>query len=99
MKKIEAILKGLIDDIKVKNKVRRVELAIQAAELNFNTTKDEGNLLIDSILEKLNDNSNKVEDVISELSSTLDSIEEAEMGLKRIEKIRELIFADVDSKE
>lgn len=99
MKKIEAILKGLIEDQKVKNKVKRIELALQTAELNFKTAKDDNELLIDDILEKLNNPENKVETVISELSEAMNAIEEAELGIKRVDSIKKLLFTEVQDKE
>lgn len=99
MKKIEAILKGLIKDQKVKNKVKRIELALQTAELNFKTAKDDNELLIDDILEKLNNPENKVETVISELSEAMNAIEEAELGIKRVDSIKKLLFTEVQDKE
>lgn len=63
-------------------------------EKGIKTAKDKNTLSIDTILEKLNDSSNKVEDIISELSAAIDSIEEADLGIKRINTIRDILFSE-----
>lgn len=96
MKKLVAFLNGKLEKKKVENKVKRVEIALNSAEINFKSQKDDSEIKMSEILESFNDNEANVEKIITELSEALDSIEEAEAGLKRVETLRNYLFEEVD---
>ena len=95
MKKLAAILKGKLEDKKIENKVKRVEIALNAAEINFKSQKDDNEIALDELIEKFDDKDINVERHIEKISATLDAIEEADKGLERIEKIKALLFSEV----
>ena len=95
MKKLVALLQGKLEEKRVENKVKRVKIALDSAKLNFQSQKDEAELKLDECLEAFCDKECSVEEVITNLSNTLDSLEEAEAGLKRVEKINNLLFEEV----
>lgn len=95
MKKIVAILKGKFEDKKVENKVKRVELALNSAELNFKSQKDDNEIKMTEIIETLNDSDAEVEEVITQLSEAMDAIEVAKEGLIRVQAIRDYLFEEV----
>lgn len=96
MKKLVALLQGKLEEKRVENKVKRVKIALESAKLNFQSQKDEAELKVDECLEKFCEKDCDVENAITILSETLDSLEEAEAGLKRVEKITNLLFEDVE---
>ena len=96
MKKLEALLQGKLEEKRVENKVKRVKLALDSAKLNFQSQKDEAELKLDECLEAFCEKDCNVECAITNLSNTLDCLEEAEAGLKRVEKINNLLFEEVE---
>lgn len=94
MKKLVAILKGKLEEKKVENKVKRVEIALNSAEVNFKSQKDDNEIKMAELLETFNDSEIGVEESINRLSEAMDNIEEAEKGLKRIEALREYLFSE-----
>ena len=96
MKKLVALLQGKLEEKRVENKVKRVKIALDSAKLNFQSQKDEAELKLDECLEKFCDKECNIEEAITNLSNTLDSLEEAEAGLKRVEKISSLLFEEVE---
>ena len=96
MKKLVALLQGKLEEKRVENKVKRVKIALDSAKLNFQSQKDEAELKLDECLEAFCDKECSVEEVITNLSNTLDSLEEAEAGLQRVEKINSLLFEEVE---
>lgn len=94
MKKLIAFLKGKLEDKKVENKVKRVEIALNALEVNFKSQKDDNEIKMAELLEDFNNSEKNVEDVITDLSKAMDTIEEAERGLKRVEALREYLFTE-----
>lgn len=94
MKKLVAILKGKLEDKKVENKVKRVEIALNSAEVNFKSQKDDNEIKMAELLEAFNDPEIGVETTINKISEAMDAIEEAENGLKRIEAIKKYLFSE-----
>lgn len=97
MKKLAAILKGKLEDKKIENKVKRVEIALNSIEINFKSQKDDNEIKLDELLERFNDSDVNTEDNITEISETLDLIEEAKLGIKRVEEMRTLFFSEVET--
>lgn len=96
MKKLVALLQGKLEEKRVENKVKRVKIALDSAKLNFQSQKDEAELKLDECLEAFCEKDCDVECAISELSNTLNCLEEAEAGLERVEKINKLLFEEVE---
>lgn len=97
MKKLVAILKGKLEEKKIENKVKRVEIALNSAEVNFKSQKDDSEIKLSETIEEFNDSEKSVEEIINNLSEILDNIEEAEAGLKRVKELREYLFENIDS--
>lgn len=94
MNKLVAYLKGKFEERKAENKVKRVEVSLQAASLNFKTQKDDNEIKLEEILEKFKD-TESVEPIIEEISNIIDRIDEAEEGLKKIQRIKDFLFEEV----
>lgn len=96
MKKLVALLQGKLEEKRVENKVKRVKLALDSAKLNFQSQKDEAELKLDECLEAFCEKDCNVEEVITNLSETLDFLDDAEAGLEKVEKISKLLFGEVE---
>lgn len=96
MKKLIAYLKDKFEEKKMNNKVKRVELALQAAELNFKSQKDDNEIKLEEILEKFKDPEADVNVIITEISKIMDKVDEAKEGLAKIERIKDYLFAEVE---
>lgn len=96
MKRLVAFLTSKLEDKKIENKVKRVEIALKSAELNFKSQKDDNEIKMDELLEKFKDSETTVESIIDELSNTIELIEEAERGLKRVSDIKEFLFKEIE---
>lgn len=94
MKRLIAILKGKLEERKVENKVKRVEIALNSAEINFKSQKDDNEIKMAELLEAFNSPNESVEGVINKLSETMDAVEEAERGLARIKKLKDYLFSE-----
>ena len=95
MKKLVAYLQGKLEERKVDNKVKRVELALNSAELNFKSQKDDNEVKLEELMDKFNSSEISIENVICEISETMDKIDDAEEGLKKIKRIREFLLEEV----
>lgn len=95
MKKLAAFLKGKLEDRKIANKVKRVELSLQAAELNFQSAKEDNEIKLEELIEKFNDPEEDVNAVITEISETMDAIDEASEGLTKIQRIKDYLLEDI----
>ncbi len=94
MKRIIGYLKGKLEERKVDNKIKRVEIVLNSAELNFKSQVDDSEIKLEEVLEKFNDPENSVEDIIHEISEIMDDIDEAKEGLKKVERIRQFLFEE-----
>lgn len=92
MKKLEAYLKKKLEDRKVENKVKRVEIALNSAEVNFKSQRDDNEIRLEELMEDFNNPERGVEDVIKDISVAMDNIEMANEGLKRVEAIRKFLL-------
>lgn len=87
MKRIIAILKGKLEDVKLENKVKRINNALEAAKLNAETELMETDAKLDEAIVKLSQDATATE-VINELKDLFEEKENIEAGLKTIETIR-----------
>lgn len=90
MKRIIAILKELIEDQKLNNKVKRVENAIQAANLNAETElmeiQDKKIKAVESLKDK------DTEDVLKELVSLVEKEKEIKEATDNLAIVKEYLF-------
>lgn len=94
MNKLVAFLKGKLEDRMVDNKVKRVEIALSSAEINFKSQKDDNEIKMVELLKDFNKSEIKVEETIEKISEAMDVVEEAEKGLERIQAIRKYLFSE-----
>lgn len=89
--KLEEILLDKVEKRVIDNKVRSVELGLDVAEQNFKNTKTTQEIKLEEIILSMKDR-NDINKVISELSEIQDTIEEAELGIKKVQALRKLIL-------
>ena len=94
MKKLVAYLKGKLEERKVDNKVKRVEVALNSAELNFKSQKDDNEIQLEEVLEQFNNPDVSIEEIIRNISDIMDNIDEAKEGLEKIERIKKFLFEE-----
>lgn len=103
MRRIEAILKGKMEDDMRLNKIRLFENMLENAALSFKDDILETSLSLDDEIGRLGETSGKgnVKEIIRRMSEIMDKKADAEEGLKRIEEIEEYVngFVDVDETE
>lgn len=87
MKRLESFLKKKAEEIKVSMRMKKVETALQTAKNNAEEQKINAELKLQSIMESMAD-SNNITDCIISISEAFDEIDEAELTLARIEKIK-----------
>jgi hypothetical protein len=95
MKRIIAILKELIEDQKLNNKVKRVENAIQAASLNAETElmeiQDKKIKAVESLKDK------DTEDVLGELVSLVEKEKEIQEATDNLAIVKNYLFETVEA--
>ena len=98
MKRIIAILKGKLEDVKLDNKVKRIESALNNAKLNAETEllgiEDE----MQSVIESLTNTDVNINGVISKLQSCINRKKEINDGLDTIKEISEYLNDKTDVK-
>ena len=98
MKRIIAILKGKLEDVKLDNKVKRIESALNNAKLNAETEllgiEDE----MQSVIESLTNTDVNINGVISKLQSCINRKKEINDGLDTIKEISEYLNDETDVK-
>lgn len=94
MKRLESFLKKKVEEIKVSMKIKKVETALQTAKNNAEEQKIDAELKLQSIMESMAD-SKDITDCITSISKAFDEIDEAELTLLRIEKIKEWMNEEV----
>jgi len=98
MKRIIAILKGKLEDVKLDNKVKRIESALNNAKLNAETEllgiEDE----MQSVIESLTNTDVNINGVISKLQSCINRKKEINDGLGTIEEISKYLNDETDVK-
>ena len=95
MKRIIAILKELIEDQKLNNKVKRVENAIQAASLNAETElmeiQDKKIKAVESLKDK------DTEDVLQELVSLVEKEKEIQEATDNLAIVKNYLFETAEA--
>jgi hypothetical protein len=98
MKRLTAYLSGKVEAIRVKNREKKVDSALNAATINFEEQRDNATLKIGDLTASLAD-CESVTNVIQEISEQIDIKEEAERGIERVNKIREYFNEEVEVEE
>lgn len=94
MKRILAALKGKLEDVKLNNKVKRVEAALNSAEINAESEKIELDGKLTELISDL-DKCSDINDFISELSAIMSKQEENNKLLERINAIRTYLNEEI----
>lgn len=90
MRRLEAFLKNTLEKIKVSNREKRIESALNAAKINAEEKEMDARLQLDNLGEKLADTEN-VQNILLQMSEQMDIIEEAQLELKRVEEIKKYL--------
>ena len=94
MNRLETFLKKKVEDIKVASRIKKVNIALQAATANAEEQKINAELKLQAIMEDMAESSD-LSNCIQKISAIFDEVEEAEATLKRIEKIKTYLNEDV----
>lgn len=94
MKRILAALKGKLEEVKLNNKVKRVEAALNSAEINAESEKIELDGKLTEVISDL-DKCSDINNFISELSAIMSKQEENNKLLERINAIRTYLNEEV----
>ena len=98
MKRIIAILKGKLEDVKLDNKVKRIESTLNNAKLNAETEllgiEDE----MQSVIESLTNTDVNINSVISKLQSCINRKKDINDGLDTIKEISDYLNGETDVK-
>ena len=96
MKRIIAILKNKLEDVKLENKCKRVESALNNAKLNAETEllgiEDE----MQSAIESLTKTDVSIDDVIIKLQSCINRKKEINEGFDTIAEIQKYLNTDIE---
>lgn len=87
MKRIVAILQGKLEEVKLNNKVKRVESALNNAKLNAETELLAIEDQMTATVEKLTNADVNINEVITELQHCINRKHEISEGLENIEEI------------
>ena len=87
MKRIVAILQGKLEEVKLNNKVKRVESALNNAKLNAETELLAIEDHMTATIEKLTNADASINEIITELQHCINRQHEINEGLKNIEEI------------
>lgn len=98
MKRILAILKDKLEDVKLDNKVKRINNALEAAKLNAETDLMETEAKMDEAIAKLSEGA-EASTVINELKAAFEKKESIAEGLKTIEAIKNYLNEEVTVKK
>lgn len=94
MKRILAALKEKLEEVKLNNKVKRVEAALNSAEINAESEKIELDGKLTEVISDL-DKCSDINNFISELSAIMSKQEENDKLLERINAIRTYLNEEV----
>ena len=98
MKRIIAILKGKLEDVKLDNKVKRIESALNNAKLNAETELLGIEDTMTSCIENLTKTDVNINDVIKELQACINRKKEINDGLDTIKEISKYLNDETDVK-
>lgn len=86
MKRLTACLTGKVEAMRASNREKKVNSALNAAKINFESDRDDATLKIEELTASLA-TCDSVNDVIQQISDQIGLKEEAEIGIERISKI------------
>ena len=95
MKRIVAILQGKLEEVKLNNKVKRVESALNNAKLNAETELLAIEDQMTATVEKFTNADVNINEVITELQHCINRKNEIDEGLKTIEEINNYLNESV----
>jgi len=95
MKKIVALVKGKMNEVKLRNKIARVEKYLDMQVLVVESDIANANENIDSITSNLGNDSITIDSVINQISQQMDARKAAQAKLARIEEIRNYFNEEV----
>lgn len=98
MKRIVAILQGKLEEVKLNNKVKRVESALNNAKLNAETELLAIEDKMTTTVEKLTNADVNINDVITELQCCINRKHEINEGLNVIAEIEDYLNETVSTK-
>lgn len=98
MKRITAILKEKLEDVKLNNKVQRVNNALNTIKTNAETDLMELDDQMSNTLELLKDKDVTPNEVISKLADLIKRKTEIKEGLDNIKLVEDYINEDIDVK-
>ena len=96
MKRICAILKEKLEDVKLENKVKRVTNALNTAKTNAESDLMEVDDQMSSVLETLKDKDVTPNEVINKLAELINRKKEIEEGIADIELVDKYINEEID---
>lgn len=95
MKKIVALVKGKMNEVKLRNKIARVEKYLDMQVLVVESDIANANENIDSITSNLGNDNITIDSVINQISQQMDARKAAQAKLARIEEIRNYFNEEV----
>lgn len=98
MKRIEAFLKKKVENAKISIRLKKIDTALQSATNNAEDKKVDAELELQHIMENMADESD-LTGCIERISDAFDRIEESELTLKRIEKIKQWLEEEVQEEK
>lgn len=98
MKRLVLFLKKHAEEVKVNAKVKKVEAALQSATANAEEQKIDAELELQKIMEDVTNSTNSTS-FIQEISSAFDKLEEAELTMERINKIKNYLNEEIEIKK
>lgn len=96
MKRLIAYLSNKTESLKVSNREKRINLALSSAKINFEEQKDTAQVKLEELTEELA-TTNDVNSIIKQISEQMDIMEEAQLGIERLKKIKEYFEEDIDT--
>lgn len=90
MEKLRKFLSEKFEERKIENKIKSISLNLDVAEQNFKNQKTDAEIKIDTLISKFKDEED-IKTIIKEISETMDSAKEAELGIEKINNMRKLL--------
>lgn len=98
MKRVIAILKGKLEDVKLENKVKRITSNINNAKLNAETELLELDSKMDEITDKLGEKDANITDIICQYQAVVNRRKEIKDGLDTISEIEKYLNEEITVK-
>lgn len=90
MEKLRKFLSEKFEERKIENKIKSISLSLDVSEQNFKNQKTDAEIRIESLINKFKEEED-IKAIIKEISEAMDSVEEAELGIEKINKIRKIL--------